>query len=272
MDKISIEKLRVFCNHGVYADEQSQGQNFYVTAEVYLETYIAGITDELDNTVNYAGLCQMIADFMQDTRYNLLEAVAENLTANILNYSPYVKGVDLTISKPEAPVDLPFENISVSVSRQWKKAYLSFGSNVGDKMKYIQDAFDKINDHSAIRILKTSSIKTTRPYGDVEQDDFLNGCMLVETYMRPEFLLNFLNQLELEAGRVRDVIWGPRTLDLDIIFYEEEVIHTDRLIVPHMDMHNRPFVLEPLCEIAPYAYHPVFRKTVKQLLNEYRNR
>ena len=83
---------------------------------------------------------------------------------------------------------------------------------------------------------------------------------------------NFLNQLELESGRVRDIKWGPRTLDLDIIFYEEEVIHTDRLIVPHADMHNRPFVLEPLCEIAPYAYHPIFKKTARQLLNEYRNR
>lgn len=272
MDQITIEKLRVFCNHGVYAEEQSEGQNFYVTAKINLETYVAGITDDLNNTVNYANLCQMIANFMQDTRYNLIEAVAERLAAEILNFSPLVKGVDLTISKPEAPIDLPFENISVTVSRQWKKAYIAFGSNVGDKMGYIEDAFNKINDHSAIRILKKSSIKSTRPYGDVEQDDFLNGCMLVETYMRPEFLLNFLNQLELEAGRVRDVRWGPRTLDLDIIFYEEEIIHTDRLVVPHMDMHNRPFVMEPLCEIAPYAYHPVFNKTVKQLLNEYRNR
>lgn len=72
--------------------------------------------------------------------------------------------------------------------------------------------------------------------------------------------MNFLNQLELESGRVRDIKWGPRTLDLDIIFYEEEVIHTDRLIIPHADMHNRPFVLEPLCEIAPYAYHPIFKR------------
>lgn len=272
MDEIIIEKLRVFCNHGVYAEEQAVGQNFYVTARVFLETYVAGITDDLNNTINYAGLCQMISDFMQDTKYNLLEAVAENLAAYLLNYSPLVKGIDLTISKPEAPVDVPFENISVRVKRQWKKAYLSFGSNVGDKMKYIQDAFDKINDHSAIRILKTSSIKATKPYGVLEQDDFLNGVMLVETYMRPDFLLNFLNQLELEAGRVRELRWGPRTLDLDIIFYEQEVIHSERLIVPHMDMHNRPFVLEPMCEIAPYALHPIFNKTVKQLLNEYRNR
>jgi dihydroneopterin aldolase/2-amino-4-hydroxy-6-hydroxymethyldihydropteridine diphosphokinase len=96
--------------------------------------------------------------------------------------------------------------------------------------------------------------------------------MLVETFMRPEFLLNFLNQIELEEGRVRAEHWGPRTLDLDIVFYEEEIIHTDRLVVPHIDMHNREFVLQPLCEIAPYAYHPIFKKTVKQLLFDYRNR
>lgn len=272
MDEIVIDNLKVFCNHGVYAEERSEGQNFFVTAKVFLETYIAGVTDDLNNTVNYAGLCQVISDFMQDTQYNLIEAVAENLAAVILNFSEIVKGVDLTISKPEAPVDLPFENISVKVFRQWRKAFISFGSNVGDRMKYIQDAFKKMEDNEAIRILKTSSIKQTKPYGGVEQDDFLNGCILIETYMRPELLLNFLNQLELESGRVRDIKWGPRTLDLDIIFYEEEVIHTDRLIVPHADMHNRPFVLEPLCEIAPYAYHPIFKKTARQLLNEYRNR
>ena len=121
MDKISIEKLRVFCNHGVYADEQTNGQNFYVSARIFMETYIAGITDDLENTVNYAGMCHLISDYMQDTRYNLIEAVAENLAAYILNFSPIIKGVELSISKPEAPVDLPFEDIRVKVSRQWKK-------------------------------------------------------------------------------------------------------------------------------------------------------
>ena len=103
----------------MYSEERSEGQNFFVTAKVFLETYIAGVTDDLNNTVNYAGLCQVISDFMQDTKYNLIEAVAENLAAVILNFSEIVKGVDLTISKPEAPVDLPFENISVKVFRQF---------------------------------------------------------------------------------------------------------------------------------------------------------
>jgi dihydroneopterin aldolase/2-amino-4-hydroxy-6-hydroxymethyldihydropteridine diphosphokinase len=272
MDEIIIDKLRVFCKHGVYADEQTNGQNFYVSARIFMETYIAGITDDLENTVNYAGMCHLISDYMQDTRYNLIEAVAENLAAYILNFSPIIKGVELSISKPEAPVDLPFEDIRVKVSRQWKRAYIAFGSNVGDKEKHIQNAIEKIGDNNAIRIVKISPIMTSKPYGNADQDDFLNGCMLVETFMRPEFLLNFLNQIELEEGRVRAEHWGPRTLDLDIVFYEEEIIHTDRLVVPHIDMHNREFVLQPLCEIAPYAYHPIFKKTVQQLLFDYRNR
>ena len=106
----------------------------------------------------------------------------------------------------------------------------------------------------------------------MEQDDFLNGVMLVETFMRPEELLRYLNELEALAGRVRDTKWGPRTLDLDIVLFEQEVIYSEKLVIPHIDMQNRPFVLEPLCEIAPYAYHPVFCKTVRQLLNEYRDR
>lgn len=272
MDEIIIKKLKVYCNHGVMKKEQIIGQNFYVTAKILCETYNAAKSDNLEDTINYADVCGAITDFMKNTRFNLIEALAENLAELILNYSPLVKGVELTIDKPEAPVNAEFENISVKIKRRWRQAYISFGSNLGDKMKYIQDAFDKINNNPAIRILKTSSIKTTKPYGHVEQDDFLNGVMLVETFMRPEELLRYLNELEALAGRVRDTKWGPRTLDLDIVLFEQEVIYSEKLVIPHIDMQNRPFVLEPLCEIAPYAYHPVFCKTVRQLLNEYRDR
>lgn len=270
MDEIIIEKLRVFCNHGVYEEEQKEGQNFYVTAKIYLNTYAAGRTDDLDKTINYADICQLITDFMCGTRFKLIEAVAEGLSDRIMNYSPIIKGVELTVNKPEAPVELPFENICVKIKRMWHPVLISFGSNIGNKQKYLEDAFHSIKENKAIKDVKISSIKITKPYGGVEQDDFLNGCMSILTYMEPEVLLEFLNKLELEAGRVRNLRWGPRTLDLDIIFYDEEIIHTEKLIVPHIDMHNRTFVLEPLCEIAPYAYHPILKKTVYQLLEDYK--
>ncbi len=267
MDKIVIEKLKVYGRHGVYSEEKEKGQNFYVSAEIYMNTRRAGKSDNLEDTVNYAGLCEAITDFMENGCYNLIEAAAENLAGLILRYSSFINGVNLTISKPEAPVGLPFEDIRISIKRQWKKAYISFGSNMGDRMEHINNFIKKMNRCDNIRILKTSDIINTKPYGVTGQNDFLNGCLEIETYMEPEELLDYLNVLEYEEGRVRLEHWGPRTLDLDIIFYGNEIIHTERLNVPHTDMHNREFVLGPLNEIAPYAYHPELGKTVKQLFD-----
>ena len=98
-----------------------------------------------------------------------------------------------------------------------------------------------------------------------DQDDFLNGCLELETLLTPRELLRELNRIEAEAGRERTVHWGPRTLDLDIIFYDDEVIREKDLCIPHVDMHNRQFVLEPLSQIVPYMRHPVYGKTVVEM-------
>ena len=104
--------------------------------------------------------------------------------------------------------------------------------------------------------------------GFIEQGDFLNGCLKMETLLPPHELMSLLLRIENETGRIRDMRWGPRTLDLDIIFYDDIVLSDDRLIIPHCEMHNRDFVLIPLCEIAPDMMHPVQKKTVSELLSE----
>ena len=108
----------------------------------------------------------------------------------------------------------------------------------------------------------------TKPYGVVEQDDFLNGAMEVRTLLTPEELLEELHRIEAEHGRERVLRWGPRTLDLDIIFYDDLISQEDDLCIPHVEMHKRSFVLEPLEEIAPYKRHPGNGKTVRQMLEE----
>ena len=105
-------------------------------------------------------------------------------------------------------------------------------------------------------------------YGGVEQDDFLNGAIELETLLSPIELLHFLQKTELEAGRERKIHWGPRTLDLDILFYEDVISQTKELMIPHPDMQNREFVLKPLTELCPYYMHPLFHKSVKQMLEE----
>ncbi|MFR3947432.1 MAG: 2-amino-4-hydroxy-6-hydroxymethyldihydropteridine diphosphokinase [Ruminococcus sp.] len=98
-------------------------------------------------------------------------------------------------------------------------------------------------------------------------DEFLNGVLKMRTLLSPEELLERLHQLEQEANRERIIHWGPRTLDLDILFYDQEIIDTADLHIPHPDMQNRDFVLAPMNQIAPYLRHPVLNQTISQLLN-----
>ena len=265
MDTISIDKLKIYCNHGVFRDEQINGQNFYVSARLGVDTYQAGITDDLDKSVNYAELSHVITDYMQNNRYNLIEAVANNLAAHIFKYSKLIRELTLTIYKPEAPIGLPLENVSVTITRKWHTAYIALGSNIGDSMLIIRSALDAMKNNASIRVIKESSLINTKPYGGVEQPDFINGVVQIETYLEPDNLLTYLNTLEKEAGRTREIHWGPRTLDLDILMYDDLVMNERRLTIPHKEMHKRLFVLEPLEEIAPYLMHPLLGQTITQL-------
>ena len=119
-----------------------------------------------------------------------------------------------------------------------------------------------------IVVEKVSGYLVTEPYGGVEQDEFLNGVLRVRTLLSPEDLLDRLHILEQAADRKRIVHWGPRTLDLDILLYDNEIIDTEELHVPHIDMENRDFVLKPMVEIAPYFRHPVLNQTMSQLLKK----
>ena len=115
---------------------------------------------------------------------------------------------------------------------------------------------------------KLSSYLVTKPYGGVEQDDFLNACLMLKTLLSPEELLARLHEIEQAAHRERIIHWGPRTLDLDILLYDDLILETEDLVIPHPGMHLRDFVLKPLREIAPNKRHPIFQKTVAQMEEE----
>lgn len=266
MDRLTITNLKVYCYHGLYSEEQLLGQNFYVTAELFLDTEEAGRKKDLTLSVNYAELCHKITEFMLQQRQDLIESVAHYLAEEIFQYSPLIRELTLKISKPEAPIGLPFENVSVDIHRKWTQVYLAYGSNMGDRERHITFAQEQLQSNSSIRFLEKSSSIVTAPYGGVAQEDYLNGCFSIETLLPPEQLLQVLNRIEGDAGRTRDVHWGPRTLDLDILLYGNEIIHSQNLLIPHYDMQNRRFVLEPLAEIAPYAIHPVYHCYILDLL------
>lgn len=267
MDKIVIKDLEIFAYHGVFAEEKRKGQTFVVTAELFLDLRDAGITDDLNKTVSYADVCQDISRVMTEDRYNLIEAAAENIADTILIKYDKIKSVHVVISKPDAPIDMTFDTMCVDITRTKHIVYLGIGSNLGDREGYLDYAVDQLNKDDYIRVNRVSPYITTKPYGDVEQDDFLNGCLEIETLYTPSELLSVIGDIEQGAGRKRLIRWGPRTLDIDILLYDRNIIMEENLKIPHIEMAKREFVLEPLCEIAPFAYHPVYNKTVIELLD-----
>ncbi|HLU50921.1 MAG TPA: 2-amino-4-hydroxy-6-hydroxymethyldihydropteridine diphosphokinase [Flavobacteriaceae bacterium] len=151
---------------------------------------------------------------------------------------------------------------------QEKKVYISLGSNLGDRLQYLQNATHKIHDEVG-PVLKISSDYESRSWG-FEGDDFLNRVILVETHLTPQKVLKKLLEIENFFGRVRTAETGyqSRPIDLDILFYENKIISHKYLKIPHPQLHNRNFVLVPLCEIAPELVHPVFEKNITRLLVE----
>lgn len=268
MDIIRIDNLEVYAYHGVYDEEKEKGQYFYVNAELYTNTRKAGMNDDLDTSTNYGTVCDFIHDFMTKHTYDLIETVAEQLAQALLLEFKLVKSVLLEIRKPHAPIEKEFESVSVEIERGWHEAFVAFGSNLGDKEKFIDEAIEALSNLPQINIVAISDKIVTEPYGNVEQDVFLNGVMKIETLLSADELLQILQKVEEHAGRERKIHWGPRTLDLDIIFYDDDIISEDDLIVPHPDMKNRDFVLKPLMQIAPYKLHPVYRKTISDMYAE----
>lgn len=147
------------------------------------------------------------------------------------------------------------------------RVYVAFGTNIGDKNKNIEKAIEMMKDRG-LKVIKMSQIYKTEPYGYTEQPEFLNGVLEVLTDLDAVNVLKILLEIEKDMGRVREFKWGPRIIDLDILFFNDEIIDEKDLKVPHPDMQNREFVLKPLCDIAPNFIHPVLKKSVKDMLLE----
>ncbi len=190
--------------------------------------------------------------------------------------------------------------VEVERDNAWHEAYLSVGSNMGDREAFIRQALHLLQSKPHTKVCKVSTLIETEAYGGVEQANFLNGAILVQTLLSPRKLLGFLHEIEQAAGRERTLRWGPRTLDLDILFYDSLVYadhppadrlpagslqvdsshadnasadsphadsRHDELVIPHIDLQNRYFVLKPLSEIAPNYRHPLTGQTVRQMLD-----
>ncbi|MCK9329777.1 MAG: 2-amino-4-hydroxy-6-hydroxymethyldihydropteridine diphosphokinase [Candidatus Cloacimonetes bacterium] len=149
--------------------------------------------------------------------------------------------------------------------------YLSIGSNIGNKLINLQKSIEMIYSLDDIKLLNVSDFIVTKPWGNTQQDDFLNAIIEIDSSLEPELLLQECQAIEISMGREKNIKWGPRLIDIDIVFWIKDNVNmlyeSLNLIIPHQYMHTREFVLKPLCQLKPDLLHPKFNKTVRELYN-----
>lgn len=152
------------------------------------------------------------------------------------------------------------------------QAFLSLGTNMGDRLANLQEGLRLLRSHAAVTVAKLSSIYETEPVGYTEQPAFLNMAVQVSTSLSAEELLDLCLSIEQEIGRVREFRWGPRIIDLDILLYNQDNIESEKLIIPHPRMHERAFVLVPLIEIDPAICFPGSNRPLEEALSSIQER
>lgn len=272
MDKIYINNLEFIGFHGVFPEEKKLGQKFLVSLELTVDTREAGKTGDLTKSVHYGLVAQDVEKLFLEKSIDLIETCAENIAEMVLKKYELVKEIKVVVKKPWAPLQMHFENVAVEISRKWHKVYLSLGSNMGDKRENLLEAIKRVGELENTEVVKSSTILETEPFGYIEQDNFLNACLEVKTLLTPQEFLSSILKIELDMGRVREIKWGPRVIDIDILFYDDEIIQEDNLAVPHPWICEREFVLEPLSEIAPNYIHPLEKKTITMLAGKLKER
>ncbi|MDV4152670.1 2-amino-4-hydroxy-6-hydroxymethyldihydropteridine diphosphokinase [Clostridium sp. AL.422] len=272
MDKLYLKDIEIFANHGVFKEEKSLGQKFILSLELDLDLSYAARTCDLSKSVHYGELCHNIEKEFQKESYDLIETAAEKIAEYVLKNYNLVHGVKVLLKKPWAPIARHLDTAAIEIYRKWHKAYISIGSNIGDKEENIKTSIDKLKECNEIEVTKVASIIETEPWGYEEQDSFKNTAIEIKTFLNPRELMTVLLTIEKDMRRERIIKWGPRIIDLDIIFFDDYATSDEYVTIPHPRMEDREFVLAPLNEIAPNFIHPLNKKRVFRMLEEIRNK
>lgn len=265
MNAINIKGLSVTARHGVLHEEKVNAQPFVFDIGVDCDISAAALSDDVRDTVNYAEVCALVTSFCENNSFNLIEKLAYGAAYKICENFPLVKAAEVTVHKPEAPVGLPFGDISVSARVERNVVILSLGSSEGDRKGTLDGAIEALNALNGINVLKVSQYIETEPYGGAAKNAFLNCALTAECLLSPRGLLENIRKIESGFGRVRKERWGDRTLDIDIVFFGNKIIAEEGLSVPHPDYQNRPFVINPVKEIASGFVCPLTRKRMSDL-------
>lgn len=256
MDKIHIKDLEIIGFHGAIPEEKVLGQKFVLSFELDVDLRQAGKNDDLTKTVHYGELAQKVEEEFTKTSYDLIEKAAEEICEFVLLNYPLVKKVKLLLKKPWAPTRKHVEYVAVEIERKWNKVYIAAGSNLGDKEETLKEAIYIIDKRKDCVVTKVSNFYTTDPVGYEDQDQFVNCVFEINTLQTPSELMDTLLEVEKDFKRERIIRWGPRTLDLDIIFYNDIISYDEHILIPHPRAHERQFVMKPMCDINPYYVHP----------------
>ncbi len=267
-DKVIIKNYEVICCHGVNPEEKEIPQRFLISLKISTDFSIAAKEDDVDKTVSYSAVCKLIKSVFEKNCFNLLEKLAHTTASEILLKFPQADAVEITVKKPDAPMKGVFEYVGVKTTLCRHTAYLSLGSNLGDKQAYLDLAVEELKKDANIYDVTESRRYATTPYGGVADNKFINSAVKISTLYSAEELLKVLHDIEEKGGRERTERWGNRTLDIDIIFFDDEVVSGTDLAVPHPDMQNRLFVLEPMSELCPNYLHPILKKRVFEILGD----
>lgn len=276
--EIHLTGLKAFGRHGVFDFEKAEGQEFSVDVRLTGDFSRAAQTDRLEDTVDYGAVADLAAGIVSSERYDLIEALAARIAGAIAETITVPCTVEVTVHKPSAPIQHDFADVTVRAAAQSGPeqpsgassegdrvcAVLSLGANQDDPRAQLEAALTAIDRLPRVSVQQRSGLYSTAPVGGVEQDDFVNCAAVVEAECSPRELLASLQGIEVAQGRVRDVRWGPRTLDIDIIRIapcgadiddpREQTVSADPVLtLPHPRAGERAFVLVPWAEIRPEA-------------------
>ncbi|MEO5982804.1 MAG: 2-amino-4-hydroxy-6-hydroxymethyldihydropteridine diphosphokinase [Pedococcus sp.] len=256
-DQIVLKVISARGHHGVLDFEKRDGQVFVVDVTMQVDLVPAGASDDLADTVNYAEVAGDIVALVEGEPLDLIEALAARIADKVLS-RPLVEAVEVVVHKPQAPVGHPFTDVQVRVVRERQAlVVIALGSNVGSSVETLHDATVEL--YGLIDITDVSPVVETDAVGGPDQPAYLNAVVTGTTHLAPSSLLAGLHEIELAHGRTREVRWGPRTLDLDLVQYGDPVFDTDvvmgstTLTLPHPRAHERAFVLVPWLRIEPEA-------------------
>lgn len=259
-DQILIHGLQVFARHGVNAEEKWNGQLFVLDIALDVDLSVPARTDDLRDTVNYAAVVKTVTAAMTAATYDLIERAAGAVMDALFAAFPAVRGVTLTLKKPNAPIKAVFDTVAVSVTRRReeaavpgrKTAYLALGANLGDRAANLRAALGALAALPDTDVTKVSRVYETRPVlpeGSAAQPNFYNAAAELSTGLSPHALLGASLGIEAALGRRRNAPNAARIIDVDVLLYEGFSSSEPELCVPHPRMRERAFVLSPLSDI-----------------------